>query len=264
MQKNLQILYFLSVAAVVFISMVDAPEALTVFRVITLISAIALFLTRPNPGSFVSGSGLGFTLGVLAVIASETFMLFIDNNSEITKGKPSNFFYEIPISYGLLAIGFLMGFGQERKFEHEEAYLKSNPFFGLPVVIALGFIGFQIFTTVQSARIPAIGGLLFMSVFVLAALNRRNRVQNTTFELIFSGSAVIYSAFIFLLYDLYMEPLQELRIVYFLAYYLGTYLLISGLSDSSKSKRSGRSSSSRRSSSSSSSSSSRSSSRSSE
>ncbi len=262
MQKNLQILYFLAVASVVFISMVDAPEALTVFRIITLLTALALFITRPNPGSFISSSGLGFTLGVLAIIAAETLVLFIDNNAEISKGKPTNLFYEIPLTYGLLAIGFLMGFGQERKFEHEEAYLKSNPFFGLPVVIALGFIGYQIFTTVQSARVPAIGALLFMSVFVLAALNRRNRVPNTTFELIFSGSAVIYSAFIFLIYDLYMEPLDELKIVYYLAYYLGVYLLISGLSDTSKSKRSSRSSSSRRSSSSSGSSSSRSSSKS--
>ncbi len=249
MQKNLQILYFLSVGAVVFLSMVDAPDALTIFRVVSLLTALALFFTRPNPGSIFSGPGLGFSLGVLAVIASEVCMIFIDNNDSLTKGKPTNHLFEIPLCYGLLAIGYLLGFGQERKFEHEEAYLKSNPFFGLPVIVVLGFIGFQVITSVNEARIPIIGGLLFMSVFVLAALNRRNRVQNTTFELLFSGSAVIYSAYIFLVYDLYMEALHELRIVYFLAFYISVYLLISGLSDSSKSKRSSRSSSSRKSSS---------------
>jgi hypothetical protein len=159
----------------------------------------------------------------------DLIVISYERNEFTVKGNPNNRFMVLQAAHTIMIIAGIIGMSSEKKNENETAFLRSNPLYILPVMIIISFLGFQFFKSIGNIRMWIIANLFFLGINVLVALNRKDRVQFRSFEVTFSGWIVVFSSYIFQVFDFYIDKLGDLYALYLISFYLGTFLIIEGI-----------------------------------
>jgi len=164
-------------------------------------------------------------LGLFFSWGGDIFLMLIKRTNE----SDARTFFILGLASFLIAhINYIIHFLYELKSNFQKGFVCKYPFALLPYIIFLIIILNYLDDGISEVKIPVYLYCIVISLMSVAALNRKNIVNNISFVCVFSGSLLFIMSDSMIAVNVFKHPILASHVLIMSTYIIAQYLIVKG------------------------------------
>lgn len=160
-------------------------------------------------------------IGFVFSWSGDVNLMFVKNNE--------NFFLLGLVSFLITHICYILAFRKDSKTGKHPRLLWQKPYTGIPVLLLFAALMYLLFNNIpQEMKIPVVVYASIITLMVLSAINRHDRVSQNSFRLVLTGAALFMISDSLIAINKFYYPFELARFLIMLLYISAQYLIAKG------------------------------------